>query len=387
MAARDEAMSRRRFVTLAGSAAALGAASASGAEPPAASSGAAKNVPPPPAKPPRPIKCMCCDLNWVRYLKPSDTVLPSAAQDWAWVDPQQYFDWHREFGNNVVFCQAYTFGGYAFYPSRLGPLAPGPGSKLLPKLYDLSRKAGMPFMSYFCVAADLVMSNHRPNWVVPGSRNYAPYGFLAPESPWTDLFCDRLREFLKEFPVQWLLFDWFVYASLKPDEALVQPAWFVEKPFREICGRAMPKTAAEIKPEEHLKYKREVLGRQFRAIRDAVRETSPNTRIGFNVPYWKADEAIWRDHPMVNESDMIVTECTNDDVMEWALKVRKPSQRVLTTFFGRTDGVCDPTTWKKWHARGCDFFAYAWATPPDFRPLPVYHEGLKVVREAFRQMQ
>ena len=44
----------------------------------------------------------------------------------------------------------------------------------------------------------------------------------------------------------------------------------------------------------------------------------------------------------------------------------------------------DPHTWKTWYGRGCDLFAYAWGAPPDFRPLPVYDEGLKVVREAFR---
>jgi len=389
-------ISRRRFHTLAGSSLALSAASAWGDPPQSGSSGPTKAggelsassvAVRAPAKPAGPIKCMCCDLNWVRYAKPADLIAPAAAQDWAFIDPKEYFDWHREFGNNIMFCQAYTFGGFAFYPTKLGPVAPGPCAELLPRLMELATRANMPFMSYMCVGADLVMSNHRPSWVIPKSRDHAPHGFLAPESQWTDLLCQRVREFLKMFPVDWLLCDWFVYGTLKPDEALVQPAPFVEKPFREICGRPMPKTAAEIAPEEHLKYKREVLARQFRAIRDAVRQTSPNTRICFNVPYWKADEAIWRDHPMVNESDAIFAESDNEDVIQWALRVRKPGQRVITTIFGRTDGVCDPTAWQKWQARGCDFFAYAWGAPPDFRPLPLYHDGLKVVREALRAIK
>jgi len=62
---------------------------------------------------------MHCDLNW--------TVRGAAApHEWAFVDPHAYFDWHRQFGTNVTYMQAYTFGGYAFYPTRLGPVAPGP---------------------------------------------------------------------------------------------------------------------------------------------------------------------------------------------------------------------------------------------------------------------
>ncbi len=356
-------MDRRAFLASVGVATATGALAsnlAQGDEAPAlAASGSAAAKP---AMPPRTLKCFVCDLNW-RY-----GCGPAEAQDWAFIDPQQYFDWHREFGNNVIFCQAYAFGGHAFYPTRLGPVAPGPGAKLLPGLYRLAQRAGMPFMSYFCVGADLALSNLRADWVVPTSREFAPHGFLAPESPWTQHLCQRIREFLAQFPVEWILFDWFIYGSLRPNDFLVQPGPHTAKPFQEIIGRPMPKTAAEIKPEENLKYKREVLARQFRAIRDAVRETSPGTRIGFNVPYWKADEAIWRDHPMVNESDFIFAESTTVDVMEWALRVRKPHQRILTTIVGRLDGVCDPNSWRRWYAQGCDFFGYAWGAPPTSVP-------------------
>jgi hypothetical protein len=65
-----------------------------------------------------PIKLFCCDLNWVRLDKPVRETPPAAPQDWAFINPQQYFDWHREFGVNVMFCQAYTFGGYALRCER-----------------------------------------------------------------------------------------------------------------------------------------------------------------------------------------------------------------------------------------------------------------------------
>ena len=332
-----------------------------------------------------PIKLFCCDLNWVRLDNPVRGTPPAAPQDWAFVNPQQYFDWHREFGGNVMFCQAYTFGGYAFYPTKLGPVAPGPGANLFPELFKLSRQAHLPFHSYFCVGADLIMSNMRNAWVVPTSRNYGWWGFLAPESPWTDLLCARVEEFLRLYPVEWIVFDWFVYGNLESNNLPVQPAWFVKGPFREIIGRDMPDEAAKITPEESLRYKREVLARQFYRIREAVHRGNRETKVYFNVPYRRPAEELWVNHPMLNESDMLLAE-SSDTVVPWLLSIRKPHQRVMTTIVGRQDGVSDPNTWKRWFNAGCDFFGYAWGTPPDFRPHPDYAAAVEVVRKAYQEM-
>ena len=335
------------------------------------------------------LKIYCCDLNWTYFDKPFVTTPPSLPQDFAFVDPLEYFRWHRDFGNSAMFLQAYTFCGYAFYPTRLGPVAPGPGQDLLPRLFDLSRKHGMPFCSYFCVGADLITSNLRPGWVLPGSRGLPDfaYGFMAPESPWTDLLCERITEFLTMYPSEFLLFDWFVYGSLRPDFA-VQPAWFVKQPFEEIIGREMPATAAEITPAESLAYKRAVLARQFRRIQAAVRSASPQTKIGFNVPFWGAAEPLWVDNPMLNESDFLVAESTRPEIIDWLADVRKPGQHIMTTLIGRTEeGETDPRRWQKLVEKGCDyFFGYGWGTPPDFHPHAHYGEDLELVRQAFRDM-
>lgn len=330
---------------------------------------------------PSPILLMNCDLNW--------TVAGAAmAHEWAFVEPEEYFRWHVDFGSNVVYCQAYTFGGYAFYPTKLGPVAPGPGRDLFPRLYELARKARMPVWSYFCVGADLTVTNFRGQWVVPGSRDERPHGFLAPESEWTDLLCARVEEFLRCFPIEWLLFDWFVYGSLKSDEFSIRPAPFMERPFREITGRPLPDSADKITSEENLAYKREILARQFRRLRDTVKRTSPQTRIIFNVPYWRAEESLWIGHPMLGESDGLFAECSRADVVEWLLRIRKPGQRVMTTVLGRVEeGQCEPNSWRRWREAGCDFFAYAWGTPPDFRPHHRYQKGLEAVRLAFRAMR
>ncbi|MGA2617094.1 MAG: hypothetical protein ABSF26_05740 [Thermoguttaceae bacterium] len=300
---------------------------------------------------------------------------------------QQYFDWHQGFGNNAVYCQAYCSSGFALYPSKLGPVGHGKASQLFPEIYLLARKAKMPVWSYFCVSADLFQSREHPEWIVPGSApgSYGHGGLFGPETPHTALVCARLREFLKDYPVDWLLLDWFVYGSLKPNEARVQPAGFVKQPFQEILGRPMPSKASDITPEEHLKYKRVTLERQFRALKQAVRETSPKTKIIFNVPFQKADEALWRDHPMLAESDGLFAE-SSDDVVGWLLRVRKPGQRVMTTIIGRGKGVTDPGSWRKWYDQGCDFFGYAWGTPPSFHPISIYDEELKVVKAAFAEI-
>ena len=331
-----------------------------------------------------PIKLFVCDPNWTDWDQPFLHTAPSAPQDWALTDPRAFLDWHRSFGSNAIFMDAYTFCGYAFYPTRLGPVAPGPGRDLLPRLFELARDAGMPFWSYFCAGTDLIMSNLRNTWIIPGSRENAYHGFMGPESPWTDLLCERMHEFFSSFPVDWLLIDWFVYGSLKPDFP-VQPAWFAQKPFAEIIGRALPAVAQDITPEESLAYKREVLARQFTRIRDTVRAASPKTRLCFNVPYWQPRESLWVGHPMLEESEMLFAE-SSDEVVEWLLSIRKPGQRVMTTIIGRQDGVCDPNTWRKWHERGCDLCGYAFGTPPDFRPHRRWAADVEIVRRAFQDI-
>lgn len=332
-----------------------------------------------------PIKLFCCDLNWAYFDEPYVYKPPAAPQDWANIDPVDYFTWHREFGNNVMFCQAYTFGGYAFYPTRLGPTAPGPGRELFPALFELARAAQMPTWSYFCVGADLTMSNMRDAWVVPTSREGCGHGFLAPESPWTDLLCARIAEFLSAYPVDWLLFDWFAYGSPGPDGLQVQPAWYVAEPFEEVIGRPLPERAADITPEESLHYRREMLARQFYRLQTTVREHNPHTRILFNMPFWRAADPLWVNHPVILESDGLFAESSGEEVMEWLLQVRRPEQRVMTTVIGHGKHS-EPSSWRRWVERGCDLFGYAWGTPPDFRPHPSYATGVQIVRDAFREL-
>jgi hypothetical protein len=88
---------------------------------------------------------------------------------------------------------------------------------------------------------------------------------------------------------------------------------------------------------------------------------------------------------MVNESDQLVAEST-DDVVPWLLRIRKPQQRVMTTIIGREGGLSKPDTWRRWYAAGCDFFGYAWGTPPDFHPHPKYAKELEITRRAYHEM-
>jgi len=335
----------------------------------------------------RPIKIFCCDLNFIAPKGDRVLMTPAMPQDWAFIDPAEYFAWHRDFGVNTFFLQGYSYCGYAFYPTKLGPVAPGPGVDLFPRLFKLADKAGLPFSSYFCIGMDLCMSNIRFDWLVPTSRNFVEMGLLAPESPWTDLLCARITEFLRLYPVDWINFDCFNYGKYNSNDFHVQPSPFVRTPFKEIVGRDMPEKASDITPEESLKYKREIMARQFHRIREAMHRGNPGTKANFNVPFFKPAEPMWVDHPMVNECDQLVAE-SSDDIVDWLLKIRKPHQRVMTTIIGRPNdkGVCDPNTWKKWYEAGCDFFGYAHGTPPDFRPHPSLNQQVELVRQAYHQM-
>lgn len=346
------------------------------------------------------IKIFICDLNWV-YVEENThhplltNQIPSAPHDWAFIDPKEYFDWHIELGVNAFWLQAYTFCGYAFYPTKLGPMAPAQGQELLPRIYEMCKEKKIPFHAYFCVGTDLIMTNMRDSWVIPGSRSnksfYFPQGFLAPESLWTDLLCERIGEFLKAYPSDWIFLDWFCYGSIYHDYK-IQPTWFVKKPFKEIIGRKMPGDASEITPEENLKYKREILARQFYRLKNTIKKTSPKTKIVVNTPYWIPDDPNWVDHPVMTESDMLYAECSEEDVMNWLLRVKKPNQRVMTTVIGHLEdiennNICDPNSWGKWYSLDCDLLGVAIPRPPDFRPPKYYGEQIKIIREAFRKIK
>ena len=149
----------------------------------------------------------------------------------------------------------------------------------------------------------------------------------------------------------------------------------------------MPEEASEITAEESLKYKREIMARQFHRIQEAMHKGNPETKANFNPPFFKVADPLWVDHPMVNECDQLVAEST-DDIVGWLLKIRKPEQRVMTTIVGRPDsqGMCDPNAWRKWYKAGCDFFAYAHGTPPDFRPHPSWAKEIEIARQAYAEM-
>lgn len=388
-------LNRRTFLKKAGAvsagvAAALESSARAAAPPPAAEKTNVPMLPNASALPNggRPIKIFTADLNWVTPKGPRVVMTPAQAQEWAFIDPDEYFAWHLDLGVNIFYMVGYAVEGYAYYPTQLGPLAPGPGSQLFPKLFKLAEKKGLPFSSFFTTTQDFIMANTRFDWTVPTSRDHTWMGLLGPDTPWVDLLCARITEFLRLYPVQWINFDCFNYGKFNCNDFPVQPSPFVRGPFKEIMGRDMPEKASEITPEESLKYKREIMARMFYRIREAMHKGNPETKANFNVPFFKPAEPMWVDHPMLNECDQLVAESSDEAVVSWLLKIRKPHQLVMTTIIGRPaeNGLCDPNTWKKWYEAGCDFFAYTHGTPPDFRPHPSLRQQVEIVRQAYHQM-
>jgi hypothetical protein len=91
---------------------------------------------------------------------------------------------------------------------------------------------------------------------------------------------------------------------------------------------------------------------------------------------------------MVRESDGIFSECTDPSIMEWVLSILGSHQRPMTNLRGQAGkGLeADPSSWRHWLRKGCDFFGYAWGTPPDFPPHPKFADDVAVVREAFQKI-
>ena len=296
---------------------------------------------------------------------------------------KKYFDYHVEMGNNAIIIQSYNFGGYAHYPSKLGPLGEGESKYIVPRLYKLAKDANMPFWGYFTVSSVGIERYKYVEGVLEG------WSYLEPSGPHIDVLCERIKEYLTMYPdTDWILFDMYSYGvcyNQNTSPLKVDHPW-VQKGFKEVFGREIPKDVNDITPEETLLYKREILARQFYRIRDAVKSTNPKTKIMFNVPFLAANEPIWVNHPMVSESDGLFAESTREDVVEWLLKVRKPHQRVMTTLMCVGTMGTGPEQWRKWYERGCDFFAYAWGDAPDWRPAAKYKEQVEVVREAFHAM-
>lgn len=339
------------------------------------------------------------DLNFARVADPLDSVVMSAAEDWRDIDPAAYFQWQLDHGANVVSIQGWAVGGFAYYPTRLGPRAAGSAGTLLPRVLDMALGAGLPTQSYVTVGANPTYTASRPHWLVPGSEGVEilgdtfQYGFLAPESPYTDILCDRIFELLDAYPVDWMLFDWFCYGSLRHDLPLVATP-YTRPLYRELFDRPMPEDRSAISPADELTYKREALARQFRRIRDTVRQASPTTRIVFNVPYFDAAEPIWVDHPMLAESDGLFAESTVPAIVDWLLSVKRPEQRLLTTIYGRPDDVVDGerivwsdvASWRHWTERGCDLVAWAWPVPPRGTVHPVEQPAIDAVTAAFTEL-
>jgi len=180
------------------------------------------------------------------------------------------------------------------------------------------------------------------------------------------------------------MFDWHCYGDLKTDFQ-VQPYWFVKEPFARIIGRPMPQEAAQITAEESLKYKRQVLAEQFGRRRDAVKETSPQTRICFTTPYWGPADPQWVDHPMLAGSDMLLAEFSSEDTMHWRMDIRRPDQRVMGTVMN-VHGPMSPEEMLGWARQGCDMSGYLWGTPPVLSLHPEHLAGMEAVKRGFEMI-
>ena len=332
-----------------------------------------------------------CPIDW-NFVRPSASeTRVSMGHEFVDVDPHAIVDWQLELGANYISQHAVTYHGCAWYPTRLGPQVPQATTGFFGKVLERARGAGAVTGAYMNVGMDKFVCAVRPDWLVPKTPELHPPGFLAPESGWTDLLCARIEEFLGQYPVDVMLFDWFVYGTTLDTIYPVQPAPFVEAPFEEILGRKLPESAEEITEEESLRYQREVLARQFHRIKESVKGTHPDCKLMFNVPFWKGHDPKWVDHPMVTGSDWLFAECSQISVLDWLFEVKRPEQRVFTTIISgidnsMADADLSRDRWKALHERGCDLVGWAFPDPETGWPGPWYDDDLAFIRDVFKSV-
>jgi len=160
------------------------------------------------------IKLFNCDLNWTKVDSPVPGCPPAMATDWAQVDAKEYFDWH------VALAIRHVLPGLRVRwdgPVSLETGACGARQRSGTAAGTLCAIAcrRMPFVSYFCVGTDLTVAAHRPQWIVPRATSTPTMASLLRRvpGPTCSVSGSRVPE---EFPVEWLLFDWFVYAACTP---------------------------------------------------------------------------------------------------------------------------------------------------------------------------
>ncbi len=332
------------------------------------------------------LKLMMFDFNWKMHdPAPESSFWLAAAEDWAYVDPVAYVDWHEDFGNNAVFLQAYNHVGYAYYPTKLGAWAPGPGTQLFPRVYELARQRRLPVVSYFNVGTDYLLVNCS-NWRIPDFAHQSQFGMLGPESPWSEYVAQRIAEFLTDYPVDVLFLDWCDYGAPGHGHKYpVQPSWYARPVFKEIIGREMPDKAEDIAPAEGLQYKREILARHFRKLMTVIRRTSPQTKAYFTPPYHIPNDPLWTDHPLMLESDGLLAEYSRPDTMDWLLAARQPHQAMIATPMACGYELSREAMHELWN-KGCGLCGYFWGCPPKLEPHVTFRKQLAVVKETFAEL-
>jgi len=327
------------------------------------------------------------DLNWRREQPPSRGVGLCAAHDFADISAQAFLDYHQDFDITELWMPTSNWAGYTYYPTRLNCVAPGALGELFVRVYDSCQARDMPCWGYFCVGTDLHIAATRPEWVIPGSAEHQGWPMLAPESPWIDLLEARLIEFLEAYPVHSMMLDWFVYGSVSDTDFPVQPTFWANEPFERATGRPMPQRADQISAAEGLAFKRHVLGQNAQRLASTIKRVSPKTEVVFNMPYHRADDPLWVDHPVLTVSDLLFAECSRADVVEWLLAVRRPEQQVMCMIHGRPDeDQCDVHSGAAWAERGCGLFSSALPVAPELRHHPADESALEAVRQLYRDL-
>lgn len=329
------------------------------------------------------IKAFSIDLN-------SDALgQPSAPGLFAHVNAEEHVKWCRDLGANAIQTFCVSLNGYAWYRSKVAPVAPGMNGDFLNEQIELAHRQDMEVHGYFCLAGNAWYQCHNREETSSVDRRKA----IPLTAKYVDYFCRMIEEAVRENDLDGILIDWF-------EE--IEPIWIpAEKQlFTEIMGKAFPEKPlvddrldlkydwfGELSAPRYfsedviLDFRKRATLNAWNRISAVVRKANPACKLWLNVPFHEPEEPMWVDSPILKEVDMMLTERCDTRIADW-LDRETGGKPVLVNLGGLGKYSC--SSWEEIIDKGYHLFAFCKADPLTTLPDLERAGNLGQVRSAFR---
>lgn len=130
-------------------------------------------------------------------------------------DAESAAQMYADAGFQMVSYFAKCWGGYSYYPTKIGVVHPSLGHDYTGELTAALKKRGIRRIIYFMMANERELQKQHPEWVVTSDMNVGPEGLSAQEtammcfnSPYTDqVSLPQMKEILEKYDVDGFFID------------------------------------------------------------------------------------------------------------------------------------------------------------------------------------